>query len=41
MAKLYYNRILADPTFTIDDVPERWKAQVQALLEEDKTSLVD
>lgn len=33
MAKLYYRKIL-DGTITIDDVPSRWKAAVQALLNE-------
>lgn len=33
MAKIYYNRIKAG-IMTIDDVPARWKAAVQALLDE-------
>lgn len=35
MAKLYYNRIKTDPNFTIENVPERWRAEVQALLDSD------
>lgn len=35
MAKLYYKRIKAG-VMTIDDVPERWRAQVQALLDADE-----
>lgn len=35
MAKIYYNRIKAG-IMTIDDVPTRWKAAVQALLDEDE-----
>ena len=35
MAKIYYNRI-KDGVITIDDVPARWKAAVQALLDEDE-----
>ena len=35
MAKIYYNRIKAG-IMTIDDVPQRWKAAVQALLDEDE-----
>ncbi len=31
MAKIYYRRII-DGAMTIDEVPERWKAEVQALL---------
>lgn len=31
MAKLYAKRI-ADGRMTLDDVPERWKAEVEALL---------
>ena len=34
MAKIYYNRIKAG-IMTIDDVPTRWRAAVQALLDED------
>jgi Zn-dependent M32 family carboxypeptidase len=33
MAKIYYRRIIAGE-MTIEDVPERWKAEVQALLDE-------
>ena len=32
MAKIYYNRIKAG-IMTIDEVPERWRAKVQALLD--------
>lgn len=35
MAKIYYRRI-KDSAITIDDVPERWRAQVQALLDADE-----
>lgn len=35
MAKIYYNRIKAD-LMTIDEVPERWRAKVQALLDADE-----
>lgn len=35
MAKIYYNRIKAG-LMTIDDVPTRWRAAVQALLDEDE-----
>ena len=35
MAKIYYRRI-KDGAITIDDVPERWRAQVQALLDADE-----
>ena len=34
MAKIYYKRI-KDGVITIDDVPDRWKAAVQALLDAD------
>ena len=34
MAKIYYKRIKAG-LMTLDDVPERWKAAVQALLDAD------
>jgi hypothetical protein len=34
MAKLYYKKIKAGE-MTIDDVPEKWKAAVQALLDAD------
>ena len=38
MAKVYYRKIKAPgSTFTIDDVPERWKAEVQALLAADES----
>ncbi len=32
MAKIYYRRII-DGAMTMDDVPERWQAAVQALLD--------
>lgn len=35
MAKIYYRRI-KDGAITIDGVPERWRAQVQALLDADE-----
>lgn len=35
MAKLYYKRIKAG-AMTIDEVPERWRAQVQTLLDADE-----
>lgn len=34
MAKIYYRKIKAGK-MTINDVPERWKAEVQALLDGD------
>ena len=34
MAKIYYNRIKAG-LMTIDEVPQRWRAAVEKLLEED------
>ncbi len=34
MAKIYFNRIKAG-IMTIDEVPARWKAKVEALLEAD------
>lgn len=34
MAKIYYNRIKAG-IMTIEEVPDRWKAAVQRLLDED------
>ena len=34
MVKIYYNRIKAG-IMTIDEVPLRWRAAVQALLDED------
>ena len=33
MAKIYYNRIIAGD-IALDDVPERWKAEVEKLLNE-------
>lgn len=35
MAKIYYNRIKAG-LMTIDDVPQRWRAAVQEMLDEDE-----
>jgi len=35
MAKIYYRKIKAGE-MTIDDVPARWKAAVQALLDADE-----
>jgi len=35
MAKIYYNRIKAG-IMTIEEVPERWRAKVQALLDADE-----
>lgn len=36
MAKIYYRMIKATgSTFTIEDVPERWRAETQALLDAD------
>lgn len=35
MAKVYYRKIKAGG-MTIDDVPERWKAAVQELLDADE-----
>ena len=34
MAKIYYRKIKAG-AMTIEEVPERWRAAVQALLDED------
>ena len=35
MARIYYNRIKAG-IMTIEEVPERWRAAVQALLDADE-----
>lgn len=35
MAKIYYNRIKAG-IMTIDEVPARWRAKVEAMLEADE-----
>lgn len=35
MAKIYYNRIKAG-IMTIDEVPVRWRAAVQAMLDDDE-----
>ncbi len=40
MAKIYYRKIKAGK-MTIDDVPERWKEAVQALLDEDSAHETD
>ena len=37
MAKIYYRKIKAGE-MTIEQVPERWRAAVQALLDEDETT---
>ena len=37
MAKLYYNRIKAG-IMTIEDVPPRWRVEVQALLDADTST---
>lgn len=34
MAKIYY-RLIKAGTITIEDVPERWQAETQALLDAD------
>ncbi len=34
MAKIYYKRIIAE-LMTIDDVPSKWRAAVEAMLAED------
>lgn len=37
MAKVYYRKIKeSEGAFTIDDVPERWRAAVQAMLDEEE-----
>lgn len=37
MAKIYYNKIkYGDGSFTIDDVPVKWRAAVQAMLDADE-----
>lgn len=35
MAKIYYRRI-KEGRMTIDEVPERWREEVEKLLEEDE-----
>ena len=35
MAKIYYKRIKAG-IMTIDEVPSRWRAEVQRILDEDE-----
>lgn len=34
MAKIYLNRVLAG-TWNIEDVPDRWRADVERMLEEE------
>ena len=37
MAKIYYNKIkYGDGSYTIDNVPVKWRAAVQALLDADE-----
>ena len=36
MAKIYYKRIKAE-IMTIEEVPQRWRAAVQALLDDEAT----
>lgn len=36
MAKIYYRKI-KDGTITIEDVPERWREEVQMLLDKDNS----
>lgn len=37
MAKIYYRKIKeGDGSFTIDDVPAKWRATVQKMLDEDE-----
>lgn len=39
MAKIYYNKIkYGDGSFTIEDVPAKWRDAVQALLDADENS---
>lgn len=38
MARIYYKRIKAE-IMTIEEVPQRWRAAVQELLDADETSL--
>lgn len=40
MAKIYYNRIKAG-LMTIEDVPARWRAAVQAMLDSDEDEAED
>lgn len=40
MAKIYYKRIKAG-IMTIDEVPARWQAAVQALLDADEDEATD
>ena len=37
MAKIYYKRIKAE-IMTIEDVPDRWMAEVQALIDADEAT---
>lgn len=34
MAKIYYRQIITGKKITIDDVPARWRAEVEELLAE-------
>lgn len=36
MAKIYYRKIERNDGYTINDVPELWRADVQKLLDADK-----
>ncbi|MEK3993239.1 MULTISPECIES: CD1375 family protein [unclassified Psychrobacillus] len=39
MAKIYYNLITANPPqWTIENVPTRWKSDVQTLLDADENA---
>lgn len=39
MAKIYYNLITADPPqWAIENVPTRWRAEVQAMLDADENA---
>ena len=40
MAKIYYRKI-KNGQMTIDEVPERWRAAVQTLLDEDPDYIPD
>ena len=37
MVKIYFRKIQRSDGFTIDNVPELWRAEVQALLDADTT----
>lgn len=36
MAKIYYRKIMRGDGYTIDQVPELWRDEVQALLDADE-----